>query len=476
VNAKSLKLSHGSSLPEGWTEVRIASICDIIRGVSYKKEQAAEEAGPGRVPILRATNIQAHKLILDDELVYVPAELVSDTQKLRVGDIVVATSSGSKHLVGKTAPVREYWNGSFGAFCAVLRPMGGIDSRYLAYFFESPAYRNYISKKTLGVNINNLRRTDLEEICVPIAPPKQQTTIVAEIEKQFSRLDETVANLKRVKANLKRYKAAVLKAAVEGKLTEEWRKAHPDVEPASELLNRILAIRRNSWRGKGRYKEPAAPDTTNRPEVPDGWALASLDQLSCHITSGSRDWSRYYGRGRGTFILAQNVRPLHFDLTARQPVDAPDGDPETERTRVAINDLLVTIVGANTGDICRVGRQVPDHYVCQSVALVRPTVTSCSRFLELYLASPENGQAQWQRYIYGQGRPHLSFEQLRMTAVLLPPIAEQQRILAEVELRLSMAQQVEAAVQVSEQRGVRVRQAILQHAFQRKLRVPDSRL
>ena len=55
--------------------------------------------------------------------------------------------------------------------------------------------------------------------------------IVAEIEKQFSRLDEAVANLKRVKANLKRYKASVLKAAVEGKLTEDWRKQHP-VEPS----------------------------------------------------------------------------------------------------------------------------------------------------------------------------------------------------------------------------------------------------
>ena len=79
-----------------------------------------------------------------------------------------------------------------------------------------------------------------------------RTHIVAEIEKQFSRLDEAVTNLKRVKANLKRYKAAVLKAAVEGKLTEEWRKAHPDVEPASELLKRILAERRAKWNGKGK--------------------------------------------------------------------------------------------------------------------------------------------------------------------------------------------------------------------------------
>ncbi len=69
----------------------------------------------------------------------------------------------------------------------------------------------------------------LEEALIPVPLFDDQKSIVAEIEKQFSLLDEAVANLKRVKANLKRYKASVLKAAVEGKLTEEWRKQHPTV-------------------------------------------------------------------------------------------------------------------------------------------------------------------------------------------------------------------------------------------------------
>ena len=75
-------------------------------------------------------------------------------------------------------------------------------------------------------------------------------------------MDEAVAGLKRVKANLKRYKAAVLKAAVEGKLTEQWRKEHPDVEPAEKLLDRILTERRKKWeqselaKMKAKGKEP----------------------------------------------------------------------------------------------------------------------------------------------------------------------------------------------------------------------------
>jgi type I restriction enzyme, S subunit len=77
----------------------------------------------------------------------------------------------------------------------------------------------------------------------------------------------------------------------------------------------------------------------------------------------------------------------------------------------------------------------------------------------------ENGQAQWKRYIYGQGRPHLSFEQLRMTAISLPPSAEQERIVAEVDRRLSVVEELEAVVNANLQRANRLRQSILQQAF-----------
>jgi type I restriction enzyme S subunit len=118
-----------------------------------------------------------------------------------------------------------------------------------------------------------------------VDPPAldQQRRIVAEIEKQFSRLDEAVAGLQRVKANLKRYKAAVLKAAVEGHLVpteaDLSRREGRSYETGAQLLQRILETRRSQWNGKGKYKEPAAPDTNNLPELPEGWVWATVDQL-----------------------------------------------------------------------------------------------------------------------------------------------------------------------------------------------------
>ena len=264
-----------------WPDAALTDVASLVRGVSYPKTDARDEPSAGYVPVLRATNIQDSRLVLDADLVYVAERNVAGEQRLRPGDIVVATSSGSKHLVGKSGQLHSAWHGSFGAFCAAIRPRPNIDSRYLALFLQSPGYWRQITKKALGVNINNLRRGDLETLRLPLPPAHVQRRIVAEIEKQFSRLDEAVANLKRAKAKLKRYKAAVLKAAVEGRLVtteaELARRAGRRYE-TGELLQRILETRRSLWKGKP--KEPVPPDTVGLPILPEGWTWASLDSLS----------------------------------------------------------------------------------------------------------------------------------------------------------------------------------------------------
>ena len=82
---------------------------------------------------------------------------------------------------------------------------------------------------------------------IPLAPTSEQRRIVAKIEELLSDLDAGVSALRRAETNLKRYRAAVLKNAVEGKLTESWRNNHPNSETAAKLLERILTERRQKW-------------------------------------------------------------------------------------------------------------------------------------------------------------------------------------------------------------------------------------
>ena len=129
-----------------------------------------------------------------------------------------------------------------------------------------------------GTTINGVTKKQLRELQVLLPPLAEQHRIVAEIEKQFTRLDASVAALKRAQANLKRYRASVLKVACEGKVVpteaELARVKGRDYEPASQLLERILAERLACWESqpkhRGKYKEPTAPDTSNPPELPEG--------------------------------------------------------------------------------------------------------------------------------------------------------------------------------------------------------------
>ena len=111
---------------------------------------------------------------------------------------------------------------------------------------------------------------------------------MAEIEKQFTRLDASVVALKRVQVNLKRYRASLLKAACEGTLVpteaELAQSEGRDYEPADRLLERILSKRRARWDSqenrRGKYKEPVAPDTSDLPELPEGWVWATVAQVA----------------------------------------------------------------------------------------------------------------------------------------------------------------------------------------------------
>lgn len=464
-------------LPDSWVYRHFQDILDVQGGSQPPKSTFVYEPTPGYIQLLQIRDFGDRGVPT-----YVRKELVTKT--CEEDDILIARYGAS---LGRLV------TGQSGAYNVALAKVIFNDShfygRYLFYLLQTPFFQTPLHMISRSAQ-NGFNKGDLSDIVLPVSPLNEQRRIVGKIEELFSDLEAGVAALRRAKANLKRYRAAVLKAAVEGDLTAEWRAQHPDTEPATQLLTRILKQRRDQWEAaqlakfqaagkeppkgwKARYVEPSHPDTTDLPEIPKGWTIASVDQLTTTITSGSRDWTQYYGEGTGTFIMAQNVRPGHLDLAFRQSVNPPNDDRDRVRSQVQANDLLVTIVGANTGDVCRVDAHYPEHYVCQSVALMRPVEPRAAEFMEAYFVSWDNGQRQFRRYIYGQGRPHLGFDQLRITPIILPPLNEQVEIVAIASERLSQIDAAEAAIERDLQRAGRLRQSILQQAFTGQL-VPQD--
>lgn len=460
-------------LPDGWRWERLGCLADVIRGVSYGRQQVSTAEEPGKLPLLRGGNLQNGTLWLDD-LLFVDQACVSDDQFLRERDIVLTMSSGSPALIGKSAwvPTRSD-NMTFGAFCGCLRSKDTAMARWLFWFLQTPFYRQAITASAKGTNINNLKREHLLVLPVAVPPPDLQASIVARIDALFTEIDEGETALAEARAGVETYRKALLKAAVSGELTADWRRANPPRETGEQLLQRILADRRTRWhadpRNKGRkYAAPVYPETDGLPELPDSWTWGSIDQLCSHITSGSRAWSQYYDQGSSVFIMAQNVRPGRFDDRTCQLVGPPRDDPERRRTRVIKNDLLLTIVGANTGDLCQVRFDPADHYVCQSVALLRPEVATLGNVIELFYSTPFGRGLQMDRMIYGAGRPHLSFEDIRKLAVPVPPAEEVQAVVAAADTAMAHIPSAES-LEVAATSVATLRQSILAAAFRGEL-------
>jgi type I restriction enzyme S subunit len=368
---------------------------------------------------------------------------------------------------GKMAVVPKLSNGlGFGSTeFHVLRPHEGIDSRYIYYFVSSQSFRREAAHRMTGaVGQKRVPLPFLEETLIPVPVFDDQKRIVAEIEKQFSRLDEAVANLKRVKANLKRYKSAVLKAAVEGKLTEGWRKAHPDIEPASKLLDRILTQRRTKWKGKGKYKEPSAPGTTDLPALPKGWTGATVEQLSMLVQYGSS--AKTHEEAVGVPVLRMgNIEGARLRVDSLKYL--PKNHHEFPELFLREGDILFN--RTNSAELVgktAVYKGKPDPCSFASYLIRVRLVQGCASDLLAYFINSVFGRA-WIAQVVSQqvGQANVNGTKLQALAVPLPSLDEQEQIVAEVERRLSVIEELEATVEANIKRADRLRQAILQRAF-----------
>ena len=488
-----MKAQETSVSPPGWVQTTLGAVLSVLRGVTYRKDHAVERPLDGYVPILRATNIQAG--LTFEDLVYVPERYVGQNQLLRTGDIVIAASSGSRAVVGKAAALTHPWRGSFGAFCFGLRPAKQVRAQMVAYYLQGNDYRERVARLSAGVNINNLKREHIESCPFLLPPSREQGRIVGALDALFTRLEAAAEALRRVQANLERYRASVLKAACEGRLVpteaELARAEGRDYEPASRLLERIFEERRTKWKlehpGKkqlggalkrvGRSLPPhcelGTQSTSESGGLPEGWLRVCFDALVIYVTSGSRGWAKYYSVNGPLFLRIGNLEhdSIRLDLRCVQRVQPPVGS-EGRRTLVTPGDVLISIT-ADLGMVALVPEDIAEAYINQHIALVRTVGTIDRRYLAWYLASKAGGRMQFRKMQRGATKTGLGLDDIRAIAIPLPPVVEQRRIVAAVERRFSVIDELEAAVEANLKRSERLKQSILKRAFEGKL-VPQD--
>ena len=287
---------------------------------------------------------------------------------------------------------------------------------------------------------------------------------MAEIEKQFTRLEAGVAGLRRVQANLKRYRAAVLKAACEGKLVpteaELARQEGRTYETGAQLLERILTKRRQKWSGKGKYKEPEEPDIAKLPLLPDGWAWTTMDAA---IVSGPQNGlylpKEFYGHGHPILRIDDYQDGW---VRSRDELNKVGADLETVKNyQLCGGDLVINRVNSPTHlGKCLIVRDSLASTLFES-NMMRAGLSEFIRtqYVEFYLRSVDgrsrlNSNAKW-----AVNQASINQHDVKSTPLPLPPVAEQQPIVAEVERRLSVIEQLNAVVHANLQRATRLRQS-----------------
>ena len=387
---------------------------------------------------------------------------------------------------GKIAIAKGLTN---GAGCGstefhVLRPCEGLSRDYLMYYLFQDEFRKDAQRNMAGT-AGQLRvpAMFMSDSSIPLPPLPEQDRIVAEIEKQFTRLDASVAALKRVQANLKRYRASVLKAACEGKLVPtEAELAHAeghDYEPANQLLERILSERRAHWESRekrrGRYKEPSSPDTSELSELPKGWVWATLSQIS-DLKGGATKGRRFRAGESLTevpYLRVANVQRGYLDLSELKTIEVTQ--EVADQLALVPGDILFT----EGGDRDKLGRGwvwkgeldgcIHQNHIFRSRLLL---TEMHPEFVSWW------GNSFGQTFFEHSGKQTTNLASINLSVlssfpVPLPPLAEQRRIVAEVERRLSVIQQAEATVEANLTRAERLRQSILKQAFSGKLVLQD---
>ena len=301
-------------LPEDWVSVPLGEVIKLEYGKSLT---SIKRVGSGEVPVYGSSgDVGRH----NESYIEEPCIIVG--RKGNVGHIFISQ--------------KPCWPIDTVYFVV---PPDGIDIKYLYYQLQSLN----LSRLDRSTAIPGLNRNDAYKVDFSLAPLKQQKRIVAKIEELFSHIDAGIAALNKAKQLLKQYRQSVLKAAVTGELTKQWREDNKDkLEPASQLLERILQERRQKWetqqleqfkakgkvpkddKWKGTYKAPEAPVIQDVPELASEWIYVRLDTLTDVKGGLTVDSGR---KKEGTkslpYLRVANVQRGFFDLTKMKEIDVP---------------------------------------------------------------------------------------------------------------------------------------------------------
>ena len=406
-------------------------------------------------------------------------------QVLKAGDVLVSMTRPNLNAV---ALVPAHLDGAIGSTGFHVLRSRWLHPDFLVALVQTQSFIDAMSAVVQGALYPAVRPRDIAAYAFTFETPVQQTRIVAKLEELLSDLDAGVAELNAAQKKLAQYRQSLLKAAVEGALTAEWRAKHQPLETGAQLLQRILQERRARWEARQlakfaeqgktlpkdwqkKYPEPVQPDTTDLPELPQGWVWATIDQIAQVGTGVTplRSKSAYFNEGTIPWVTSGALNSEAVASATELVTELALKECRLEL--YPVGSLLVAMYGeGKTRGKCSELRIPATINQAIAAIVLEPAAQSCKAYLKAFLLdSYEKMRAQ----ASGGVQPNLNLQIVKAIALPLPPCSEQAEITQLLDGQFDQISQQQIAVQVSLQQSTAQRQNILRAAFSGQL-VPQD--
>lgn len=454
---------------ESWERVQLSEIASILNGAPFDSSMFSTISG---VPLARIRDV-----IAGETSTYYTGEY-DDVYLLSQGDLLIGMDGdfNTGYWGAKPALLNQ-------RVCKLTPNSKFYDKALLGYVL--PGYLAAINANTPSITVKHLSSKTVGEIELPLPPLAEQTRIVEKLEELLSDLDAGVAELKAAQRKLAQYRQSLLRAAVEGALTADWRATHGQPqETGAELLQRILSERRARWEQKqltkfanqaksppkgwqAKYPEPVVADLTGLPDPPEGWVWASLDMLG-EIASGVAKGTKRAANASTRevpYLRVANVQRGYLDLAQIKTIEATESD--IAELRLHPGDVLFN----EGGDLDKLGRgwvwygEIPECIHQNHVFRMRPALSATpSEFIS------HHGNSFGKEWFKNAGKQTTNLASINMTMlrafpVPVPPESESKEILARLGPLLSAAVEQETSIERGLAMALAQRRNILRAAF-----------
>jgi type I restriction enzyme S subunit len=446
------QLKATSALPKNWAEATIKEVASVLPGYGFPERYQGRITG--EIPFFKVKDISESwakgGIYLNKANNYITSTECRElrAKPLNEGSIVFAKIGEALKLNRRAVLAQSSLVDNNVVGISVIPEV--LDNLYAYYFMLTFKLEN-LSRAT---TVPSVRKSDIEEIKIPLAPLNEQRRIVGKVEVLFSFLDAGVSSLRMVQAQLKRYRQAVLKAAFEGKLTQQWREKHKDLTKTATELG---------------LEGASESEKLSLPPLPETWTWVHLGQITESMKNGIYKAKSFYDTKGCACLRMYNIENgvIVWKDIKRMKLSIE----EIEEYGLNPDDILVNRV--NSRELVGKSAVIPEGlepcvYESKNIRLRLKNTLAYSKYVNYWLLL--FGQKYFNRnaqQVVGMA----SINQTQLESLPLPfcsPL-EQRQIIQEIDNHFTIADTSEKFLQPTIQKIESLRQSILKEAFNGRL-------